>query len=64
MAGILDDDRKTLNNKHGRRPQEDEHLRLASEDPKSTGWRSAVQEAKVHTGLKCQIDDDEYNIYL
>jgi hypothetical protein len=40
-----------LDKRRGRVSQEDEHLRLASEDPRSTGWRRIVQEAKVHTGL-------------
>jgi hypothetical protein len=56
--------RKALNNRCGRRLQEDEQLRLASEDPKLTGWRSVVQLAKVHTGLQCQTDDDQYDIHL
>lgn len=56
--------RKTLNNRRGRGPQADEHPRLVSEDPKLTGWRRIVRETKVHTGLKYQTDDDNYDIYL
>jgi len=42
MAGRLRITRKTLDNRRGRGPQEDEHPRLASEDPRSTGWRGIV----------------------
>jgi hypothetical protein len=59
MAGRMRMTRKTLDNRHGRGSQEDEHLRLASEIPRSTGWRRIVREAKVHTGLYCQTDDDD-----
>jgi hypothetical protein len=43
--------RQMLDNRHGGALQEDEYLRLVSEDPRSTGLEEEVWEAKVHTGL-------------
>ena len=51
MAGRMRMTRKTVDNRRGRGSQENEHLRLVSEDPRLTGWRRIVQETKVHTGL-------------